>query len=176
MKEGEGATSTQHPLQNSWQGFRHQRICSAWHGKGSCTASSSCSLNIRLPQGIIPARARTSDSHNLLPAFTTPPTCSLPTFRHAEVETALATTLNSTQPLPLCRRAALPSHKLQSQYWAVGELGSPSQIQQKGNLSSANRTMQDIVQRDKADPACFGCSSLSFRDEDYITMSTLQAS
>lgn len=175
MKEGEGATSTQHPLQNSWQGFGHQCICSAWHGKGSCTASSSCSLNLRLPWGIIPARARTPDPHNLLPAFTTPPTCSLPTFRHAEVETALATTLNSTQPLALCRRAALPSHKLQSQYWAVGELGSPSQIQQKGNLSSAKQDNAGHVQKDKAHPACFGCSSLSFRDEDYITMSTLQA-
>ena len=155
---------TQHPLQNSWQGFRQQRTRSPWYGKGSSRPPSSCSLNhgFRLPWGMVPDRAKTTPHPcNLLPVFTPFPACFLPVFKYAEVETALATTLNSTQPFLFWGRAALTSQRLQSQYRAVGELSGPTQIRQRGYLPSAKQDDAGHVQRHKAHPACFGCSSLA---------------
>lgn len=68
------------------------------------------------------------------------------------------------------------SHRLQSRYRAVGDLNGPAQIQQRGYLPSAKQDDAGYGQRDKAHPACFGCSSLALvqEEEDYVTMSTPQ--
>lgn len=142
---------TQHPLQNSWQGFRQQCTPSPWHGKSSPSPPPSCSLNhgFRLTSG----HGTSQSKHHASPT-----TCCLSS--PPLLPASYLRTQRWKQPLAQLSTAPSPFSFGEASIGLSENSVAPLRYSNGDIYPLPNRTIQD-VQEDKAHPACFGCSSLA---------------